>query len=64
MMLAWKRDASTGFGADRWEANHQQDGLRPADATLREQQAQLSEELARAMELADRMLPPGKTIQT
>ena len=62
MMLAWKRDATTGFGADRWEANPQQDGLRPADATLREQQAQLSEELARAMELADRMLPPGEHI--
>ena len=60
MMLAWKRDAEAAFGANRWEARPEQDGLRPGDATVTQDLQRMSEELARSLEMANQMLPPGE----
>jgi len=60
-MLAWKRDVASAFGAGRWEAHPEQDGRRPGDATIQQDLNRMSEELARSLEMANQMLPPGKT---
>ena len=62
VMLAWKRDVASAYGGARWEARPEQDGLRPGDATIQQDLNRMSEELARSLELANQMLPPGKTI--
>ena len=61
VMLAWKRDVASAFGAGRWEAHPEQDGRRPGDATIQQDLNRMSEELARSLEMANQMLPPGKT---
>ena len=64
MMLAWKRDAEAAFGAERWEARPEEDGIRPGDATVQQDLQRMSEELARSLELANQLLPPGEKVLT
>ena len=59
LMLAWKRDVAASFGASRWEARPEEDGRRPGDRTVQQDLQQMSEELARSLEMANQMLPPG-----
>ena len=63
LMLAWKRDADAAFGANRWEARPEEDGIRPGDATIQQDLQRMSEELARSLEMANQMLPPGDDIK-
>ena len=61
LMLAWKRDVAAAFGGSRWEARPEEDGRRPGDRTIQQDLNQMSEELARSLQMANQMLPPGNT---